>query len=131
MGYGRSRESFKSKVGVAFDPFGAVETSSSMTLGLLLHPQRVTRLVQYKSIDDKQLGLVEVLDDVIENSFKKSHRDSYHQELQNVVNLQVLNQLFYLSSNQNMYKQVNAIVNAKIDEIGKCYFENSTINIKF
>ena len=119
MGYGRSRESFKSKVGVAFDPFGAVETSSSMTLGLLLHPQRVTRLVQYKSIDDKQLGLVEVLDDVIKNSFKKSHKDSYLQELQNVVNVQVLNQLFYLSSNQNMYKQVNAIVNAKIDEIGR------------
>lgn len=119
MGYGRSRESFKSKSGVAFDPFGAVETSSSMTLGLLLHPQRVTRLVQHKSIDDKQLGLVEVLDDVIENSFKKSHKDSYHQELQNVVNVQVLNQLFYLSSNQNMYKQVNAIVNAKIDEIGR------------
>ena len=41
--YGRTRESFKSKTGVAFDPFGAVETASAMTLGLLLHPERVTR----------------------------------------------------------------------------------------
>ncbi len=117
MGYGRSRESFKSKAGVAFDPFGAVETSSNMTLRLLLHPQRVTRLVQHKSLDKKQLGLVEVLDQVIENTIKKSYKDSYHQELQNVVNVQVLNQLFYLSSNKNMYRQANAIVNAKIDEI--------------
>ncbi|MBL4604978.1 MAG: zinc-dependent metalloprotease [Flavobacteriaceae bacterium] len=117
LGYGRSRESFKSKTGVAFDPFGAVETASNMTLKLLLHPQRVTRLVQHKSLDKNQLGLVEVLDELITETMKHTHKDSYYQELQNVVNVQVLNQLFYLSSNQNMYKQVNAIVNAKIDEV--------------
>ena len=88
-----------------------------MTLKLLLHPQRVTRLVQHKSLDKNQLGLVEVLDELITETMKHTHKDSYYQELQNVVNVQVLNQLFYLSSNQNMYKQVNAIVNAKIDEV--------------
>ncbi len=117
FGYGRTRESFKSKAGVAFDPFGAVETASEMTLSLLLHPERVTRLVQHKSIDKNQLGLVEVLDQLIANSIQKSHRDSYYQELQNIINIQLMNQLFYLSSNQDMYFQVNAIVNQKIDEI--------------
>jgi len=115
--YGRTRESFKSKTGVAFDPFGAVETASSMTLGLLLHPERVTRLVQHKSLDSSQLGLVEMLDDLIANSFQKSYKDSYYQELQNIVNYQVLNHLFHLSSNKEMYWQVNAIVNDKIDKI--------------
>ena len=115
--YGRTRESFKSKTGVAFDPFGAVETASAMTLGLLLHPERVTRLVQHKSLDNSQLGLVEVLDEVIANSIQKTYKDSYYQELQNVVNYQVLNQLFHLSSNKDMYWQVNAIVNDKIDKI--------------
>jgi hypothetical protein len=38
MGYGRTRESFKSKLGVEFDAFSAVETASEMTLRLLLHP---------------------------------------------------------------------------------------------
>ena len=122
--YGRTRESFKSKTGVAFDPFGAVETASSMTLGLLLHPERVTRLVQHKSLDKTQLGLAEVLDILITNSFKKSYKDSYYQELQNVVNYQVLNHLFHLSSNQDMYWQVNAIVNDKIDII-KALLNNS------
>ena len=117
FGYGRTRESFKSKTGVAFDPFGAVETASSMTLKLLLHPERVTRLVQHKSLDKSQLGLEEVLNKVISNSIQKSHKDSYHQELQNIVNFQVIQQLFSLSSNPNMYFQVNAIVNQKIDEI--------------
>ena len=124
--YGRTRESFKSKTGVAFDPFGAVETASAMTLGILLHPERVTRLVQHNSLDSSQLGLVEVLDDLIANSFQKSYEDSYYQELQNIVNYQVLNHLFYLSSNKDMYWQVNAIVNDKIDKINSLLYNSKT-----
>ena len=128
--YGRTRESFKSKTGVAFDPFGAVETASAMTLGLLLHPERVTRLVQHKSLDSSQLGLVEVLDDLIANSFQKSYKDSYYQELQNIVNYQVLNHLFHLSSNKDMYWQVNAIVNDKIDKISSLLNNSKTPGIQ-
>ena len=128
--YGRTRESFKSKTGVAFDPFGAVETASAMTLGLLLHPERVTRLVQHKSLDSSQLGLVEMLDDLIANSFQKSYKDSYYQELQNIVNYQVLNHLFHLSSNKDMYWQVNAIVNDKIDKINTLLNNSKTPGIQ-
>ena len=128
--YGRTRESFKSKTGVAFDPFGAVETASAMTLGLLLHPERVTRLVQHKSLDSSQLGLVEVLDDLIANSFQKSYKNSYYQELQNIVNYQVLNHLFHLSSNKDMYWQVNAIVNDKIDKINSLLNNSKTPGIQ-
>lgn len=121
MGYSRTRESFKSKVGVAFDPFGAVQTSSNMTLDLLLHPERVTRLVQHKSLDKKQLGLEELLDALISSSIKKEHKDSYAKELQQVVNIQVLNQLFSLVANNGTYRQVNAIVRAKLKEIKSYY----------
>ena len=117
MGYGRSRESFKSKSGVAFDPFGAVETSANMTLSLLLHPQRVTRLVQHKALDKNQLGLEEVLEELVKNTFAKSHKDPYYRELQNVVNKQFLDQLFYLNNYENTYFQVNAIVEEKINRI--------------
>lgn len=116
-GFGRSRESFKSKNGVEFDPFGAVDTASEMTLELLFHPQRASRLVLHKSLDASQLGLDELIDEVINHSFKKSYKNTYHQELQNVINNQVLNQLFYLAADKNMYKQVNAIVLYKLDEI--------------
>ena len=119
MGYGRSRESFKSKNGVAFDPFGAVETASEMTLSFLFHPQRASRLVQHKSLEDTQLGLVEVIDEVIENSFKKHYKNSYHQELQNIINAQVLNQLFGLGADEDNYPQVTAIINFKMNELEK------------
>ncbi|MDT0551714.1 zinc-dependent metalloprotease [Urechidicola vernalis] len=117
IGYGRSRESFRGKSGVAFDPYGAVDTASELTLALLLHPERATRMVQHKSLDESQLGLIEVIDALISNSYKKTHKDTYFTELQNVVNNQVLNQLFYLAANDRTYFQVQAIVNFKIDEI--------------
>ncbi len=126
MGYNRSRESFKSKNGVAFDPFGAVNTSSEMTLSFLFNAQRASRLVQHKSLDNSQLGLVELIDTVIDNSFKKKYEDTYYQELQNVINSQVLNQLFYLGANQNTYLQVTAIVNSKLDEIANLLKTNAS-----
>ncbi|WP_445756358.1 zinc-dependent metalloprotease [Polaribacter sp.] len=122
-GYDRTRESFKSKLGVEFDAFSAVETSSEMTLELLLHPQRVSRLIAHKSLDDSQLGFEELLDELIAISFKKTYKDSYYQELQNIINMAVLKQLFYLSSNKNQYPQVNAIVDFKLKEI-KLYLKD-------
>ena len=117
MGYGRTRESFSSKLGVAFDPFSAVETASEMTLNLLLHPQRASRLIAHKSLNKRQLGLVELLDELIVKTIKKSHKDSYHQELQNTINMRVLEQLFYLTIVKNQYQQVPAIVQYKLGEI--------------
>ncbi|MEE9407264.1 MAG: zinc-dependent metalloprotease [Polaribacter sp.] len=117
IGYGRSRESFKSDLGVEFDAFGAVETASEMTLNLLLNSQRASRLINHKSLSKRQLGLDELLDELITKTIKKTHKDSYYQELQNVINTTVLEQLFYLMANKNQYKQVNAIVGFKLEEI--------------
>jgi hypothetical protein len=117
MGFGRTRESFKSDLGVEFDAFGAVETASEMTLNLLLNPQRASRLIAHKSLNKRQLGLVELLDELITKTIKKTHKDSYYQELQIVINTAVLEQLFYLAAYKNQYKQVNAIVMHKLSEI--------------
>ncbi|MGK0328314.1 MAG: hypothetical protein ACJAYY_001082 [Paraglaciecola sp.] len=117
IGYSRTRESFKSKLGVSFDAFSAVETASEMSLSLLLHPQRLSRLIAHKSLEKRQLGLEELLDELIEKTIKKNHQDNYYQELQNVINMEVLEQLFYVSTLKNQYKQVNAIVSFKLEEI--------------
>ena len=117
MGYGRSRESFKSDLGVEFDAFGAVETAAEMTLNLLLNSQRASRLIAHKSLEKRQLGLDELIDELISKTIKKTHKNSYYQELQNVINTKVLEQLFVLAANKNQYKQVNAIVFFKLGEI--------------
>jgi hypothetical protein len=94
-----------------------VETASEMTLNLLLNPQRASRLISHKSLNKRQLGLAELLDELIVKTIRKTHKDSYHQELQNVINSAVLEQLFYLAAHEDQYKQVNAIVLFKLDEI--------------
>lgn len=116
-GYWRSRESFKSKTGVAFDPYGAVQTASQFTLSFLLHPDRTNRLVQHKSLDKSQLGLEEVLNELIKNTFDKKHKDSYKQDLQEVVNIEVLNAMFSLAANKNLYPQVKRILNKKFNSL--------------
>ncbi len=116
-GYGRTRESFKSKVGVAFDPYGAVQTASAFTLSYLLHPDRANRLVQHKSLDEKQLGFAEVIEDLITSSFNKKYKDSYHQALQEVVQVEVLNAMFTLASNKNVYPQVKSVLNKSFTKL--------------
>ncbi len=117
FGYNRSRESFKSKNGVEFDPFGAVATASEMTFSLLLHPQRASRLILHKSLNSNQLGLDEMIDKIIAKTFKMQHQKNYDRELQNIVNQQFLQQLFLLGSSEQTHPQVKAIVYAKLTEI--------------
>ena len=119
FGYNRSRESFKSNTGVAFDALGAPVTSANLSLSLLLHPERMARLVQQKSLDKKQLGPEEVLNELISNTIKKSHRDDYLNEVQEAVNYQVLLQLIKLAENDSATAKVEAIANAQIDKLKK------------
>ncbi|MCK5638834.1 MAG: zinc-dependent metalloprotease [Flavobacteriaceae bacterium] len=116
IGYPRSQESFKSNLGASFDPYGAVATASNMTFELILHPQRVTRVYMNKSMDKDQLGLNEMFETLNQNTFKRSHKDAYHQELQNIINEQLLNSLFDLVANENLYPQVKAL---SLDELNK------------
>jgi len=119
--YSRTRESFSSKTGVAFDPFSAASTSSEMTLQLLLHPERANRLIQQKSLDEKQISLKYVLNEIIDKSFKKSHSDSYLNEVQQLINVQVLQHIMNLAINDKSFFQVKAIANDAILKIKKIY----------
>ena len=117
MGYGRSRESFRGKTGVAFDPLSAASTASDMTLKLLLHPQRANRMIQQKSLDSKQFGFDELLEILIDNSFNKTHKDAYLHEIQQMINLNVLKYIMNLATSDQSFFQVKAIANKAIRDI--------------
>ncbi len=119
IGYGKSRESLKGKTGVSFDALSATETAADMTLGLLLHPERASRLIQQKSIDSKNLGLQEVLDELIKNTIHKAVKDSYINEAQQNINFRVLYHLMNLASHAEVHPQVNAITNKTIRELSR------------
>jgi len=114
IGYNSTRESFRGKTGVSFDALSAAETAADMTLGLLLHPERASRLIQQKSLEPKQLGLNEVLEKTLEETIFKEHRDAYLQEVQQVINFRVLHHLMNLAQHDDVHPQVNAIAHKNI-----------------
>ncbi len=117
FGYGRTRESIKSKTGVSFDALSAAETAADMTLGLLLHPERASRLIQQKALDPKNIGLQEVLNSVIKNTIQKEHKDAYLNEAQRNINYRVLFHVMNLAAHKNVHPQVNAIANAALQKL--------------
>ncbi len=123
FGYSRSRESFKSNTGVAFDAFGAPATASDMSLKWLLHPERAARLVQQNALDKDLPGLDKVLDQIIDKTFKLTYRDPYLQEVQNAVNYNVLQHLMNLAVHKDATPAVKAGTFAKLQELNS-WFSN-------
>ena len=117
IGFNRSRESFKGRTGVSFDALSASETAADMTLQLLLHPERASRLIQQKSMDKGQMGLKDVLQKTIQGTFDLSHRDAYHQEVQNTINFRVLYHIMNLAAHNQVHPQVNAIAHQTLSEL--------------
>ena len=112
IGYNKTRESFKGFTGTAFDPIAAAQTAADLSLGLLFHPERASRLIQQHSLNSDQLSLEELLNRVLEESLEKQHRDSYLVSVQTAINYSVLDHLITLASTDNTNPEVNATCHA-------------------
>ncbi|MGB3607325.1 zinc-dependent metalloprotease [Psychroserpens sp.] len=130
-GYSRGRESFSGQTGVAFDPIGAAETASDMTLGLLLNAHRANRILQQKSLDDSQLGLEEVLNQVLQMSFGNHHKDNFMEAIQQVINERVLIHLMNLAIHKDSRFQVKAMANNAINSIYGDYLSDKKKPAKY
>ncbi len=123
FGYPRTRESFKSNLGVAFDPFSVAETSADMTLSLILRPKRLTRLILQHSLDNSNLSLDELYDLILKKTifFKSSNitelEDSYLEEIQHIVNTTFLKNVFNVINSSSSYSQVKSISNELVRKI--------------
>lgn len=118
IGYGRDRENFKSRTGLSFDPLSLPETSASLTISLLLHPQRASRLVSHRAQSIEQPGLGYVIDQLIAVTLKKRSVTSVYQaEIQRIVATVMLHQLMKLSRDTNAHQQARAISHQKVIEI--------------
>ena len=122
--YNRSRESFGSKNGVAFDALNAASTASELVLDLLFNVQRASRMVQQKALFKNQLGLDEMIDEIFDATFKKKYENNYENEIQQSINVVVLQNLMELYSNTNATFQVKSITLAKLKELKYWFFQN-------
>lgn len=107
--YGRTRESFKSNTGVAFDPIAAAETSAEMTLKFLFHPQRAERLVQQQLRDGTLPGLGEMINQLIRATWKTAYPEGLDKEIKTIVEKRILYHLMDLTINDQSSESTQAI----------------------
>lgn len=112
------RETFKRRTGLVFDPLGPPEAAAGMTLRMLLNPERLSRLVIQSSIDASLPSLEEVLDQLINATWKSTMvRSGYNGEIERLVEKLALSQLIDLSRNKDVTPQVRALIALKIQEL--------------
>ena len=123
FGFPRTRESFKSNLGVAFDPFSVAETSADMTLSLILRPKRLNRLILQHSLDNSNLSLDELFEliskkTIFQNSSDIAElNDSYKEEIQHIVNTTFLKNVFNIINSSSSYSRLKSISNEFIRKI--------------
>ncbi|MBV6646804.1 MAG: zinc-dependent metalloprotease [Cyclobacteriaceae bacterium] len=116
-GYARSRETFGSKTGPAFDYYAAIETASDITLFYLLHAERANRLVTLKTREKTQPGIHYVLDEVIRQTWKTPEKNRHLRRVSHIIQNRVLEHLFQLGSNEDAYSDVKAAVFLKLKDL--------------
>lgn len=116
-GYDRDRELFHVRTGLTFDPLAAAETAASMTVNMILQPERDARLVEYHARDNRHPGLQEVVDRLLKSTWQSPHGAGYAAEIRRTVDHVVLNYLLQLAADEEAEPQVRAIANLKLEEL--------------
>ncbi|CCH57259.1 hypothetical protein BN8_06666 [Fibrisoma limi BUZ 3] len=98
------REVFKRRTGITFDPLGPPEAAASMTLRLMLHPERCARLVRQKAIDPQTPGLSDVMnrlrDAIVRNS--NIDKETYEGEIARMVERKYVEELIQMATNREV-----------------------------
>ena len=112
-----NRDVFPGRTGNPFDPLGAAEAAANFTVERLLHHERAARVVEYHARNDDTPSFGEIIDNLIEVTWKKTYENGYHAELGMMVNNLVLYNLMKLASNREAAMSVRSVVYLKLDEI--------------
>ncbi|AGC78230.1 uncharacterized protein DUF5117 [Nonlabens dokdonensis] len=125
-GYGRTRESFKSKTGVTFDALTAAATSVDMTFDLLFHPHRMNRIATQNALhkqnnadsDSAAMTLDVILSQISDQVFMdRNTNDSYGTAIIQSNQELFLNHLMNLIASSRTIVQVKAAARYQLDEI--------------
>lgn len=117
IGYYGSRELFNSHTSPGFDPLGAAETAASMTAGLLFNANRAARLVDYNARNSNYLGLAEMIDKVLDTTWRAEQAEGYDAAVQRTADFVVLYNMVQLAMDDDASAQVRAITHNQLKEL--------------
>jgi hypothetical protein len=116
-GYRETRELLHGYTGDTFDPLGAAEAVSNHAIGLILHPERVSRLIDYHSRNKDYPGLSDVLERLIAATWMSVLKSGTQAEIQRVVDNVFLYSLMRLAVDERVSPQAHAIAFMKLAEL--------------
>jgi hypothetical protein len=122
-GYMSSRELFKKRTGLAFDPLAAAESAADFPLQFLFHPERASRMVEYEARNGG-LGLEEMINQVVDKTIKTPKNQGLNRKVQFQTEQIVLTHLMALSTNESANYQVRAVCGKVLKEL-KTYLEET------
>ena len=115
--YPRDRELFKIHTSPAFDALAPAESAAQHTLQFLFDPERAARLIQYHARDSQNPSFEEVLDVVLNFTWKAPHAKGYNGEIAKTVDDVALYDLMALSANDHASDAVRAIASLKLRDL--------------
>ena len=117
-GFPRTRESFKSLMGVAFDPISAASTSSDITLSLLLNHERLNRIILQSSMNTGISidHIFEALFKLLTDNNNVFDQKDYINIVQDVVSENILKHFMNISVNDKYMSHVQASANYYLNE---------------
>ncbi|HEY3443842.1 MAG TPA: zinc-dependent metalloprotease [Paludibaculum sp.] len=116
-GIPETRELFRGRTGLTFDPVGAAESAADGVLALLTNPQRATRLVEYHARDPKAPSLDEVLERLFAATWRAAPASGLGGEVQHAVQLLALRRVMALAADEAASGAVRAAAMAKIAQL--------------
>ena len=108
LGYGRTRESFKGRTGLTFDALAPAEAAINLTIGMILHPERASRIIQQRARDTKNPSLQEIIEKLQTLTVSNANY-AMDREIRNLINVSIAYHLMALASNQQAAPTVRSI----------------------
>ena len=124
-GYSRSRESFKSKNAMVFDPLHSAEALTNFVFSLALHPDRLSRINQQEVSLDDYLKAIEI------RIFEEAGREEqYLSQLSMIPQKLYVIHLIKLIKNSATDKQISALAQLRLQNITSYMKEARSVDWK-
>jgi len=108
-------ELFTSRTSPTFDPLSAATAAADLTIGFILQPQRMARLIEFHARAESSPALAEVVDRALEVSWYAPPEETpYMQEIRHAVERVLLDRLLAEAGSAENTPQVRAVLTGQV-----------------
>jgi len=107
FGYPPTREQFKTRTGLVFDPVAAAESAAALTIRLLLNAKRAARMEQQNARNASSPSFSALVKEL--NTFTNLSKPGLQQQIQNAIRMVFLQQLMTLAADEEAQASVRNI----------------------